>query len=81
LFQEGESKPYWYSGGVNPKALVAFLPAAAISIVIALVPAFSGLAAFSWFIGAALGAAIYAALNFSKVARPAQLRPVAGGRK
>ncbi|MDQ6790100.1 MAG: NCS1 family nucleobase:cation symporter-1 [Candidatus Dormibacteraeota bacterium] len=81
LFQEGESKPYWYTGGVNPKALVAFLPAAAISIVIALVPALSGLAAFSWFIGAALGAAIYAALNFSAVARPAQLRPVAGGRK
>src|SRR5919204_385664 len=61
LFQE-EGSPYWYRGGWNPVALAAFFPAAAISAVIALVPAFKTAAPFSWFIGAALGAGIYQVL-------------------
>jgi nucleobase:cation symporter-1, NCS1 family len=82
LFQEGKDRPYWYTGGFNPRALVAFVPAASISIVIALVPAFGALAPFSWFIGAALGAGIYyLVVALAPAGRPAQVRPVAGGRR
>lgn len=80
LFQEGKGRAYWYTGGLNPKALIAFVPSAAIAIVIALLPAFGTLAPFSWFIGAALGAGIYAAVAFATQARPAHLRPVTGGK-
>lgn len=82
LFQEGKDRPYWYTGGFNPRALVAFVPAASISIVIALVPAFGALAPFSWFIGAALGAGIYyLVVALAPAGRPAPVRPVAGGRR
>ncbi|GHD97679.1 NCS1 family nucleobase:cation symporter-1 [Streptomyces alanosinicus] len=55
--------PYHYRGGVNPKALWAFLPAAAVAAVLALVKSFSDVAPYSWFIGTALGAALYALLS------------------
>jgi NCS1 family nucleobase:cation symporter-1 len=41
------------------RAVVAFVIAAAISAVIALVPMFGAVAPFSWFIGAIIGGAIY----------------------
>lgn len=59
---------YSYRKGWNPKALAAFIPAAAISAVLALVPAFSQIAPFSWFIGAGLGAALYLAIARRKPA-------------
>ena len=78
LFQE-EGSPYWYRGGWNPVALAAFFPSAAISAVIALVPAFKTAAPFSWFIGAALGAGIYRVLasrpGVQAVRRPATGQP------
>lgn len=80
LFQEGAGRPYWYQSGVNPRAIAAFVPSAAISIVIALVPALGTAAPFSWFIGAALGAGIYGTISVA--ARPKAdltLPAVAGG--
>ena len=59
LFTEKPTGDYHYSGGFNPRALIALVPAAIISIVIALVPYFDEFSEFSWFIGAALGAIFY----------------------
>jgi NCS1 family nucleobase:cation symporter-1 len=52
---------YWYVKGVNPNAVIAFVPAAIVSLAIALVPltAFEIIAPFSWFIAAPLGALCY----------------------
>ena len=49
----------FYHRGVNWRAIGAFIPASAISLVFALVPAFSGISEFSWFSGAAIAALIY----------------------
>ncbi|MER5541850.1 NCS1 family nucleobase:cation symporter-1 [Streptomyces sp. NPDC002589] len=63
LFDARPGSPYHYRRGVNPKALWAFLPAAAVAAVLALVKSFSDVAPYSWFIGTALGAALYALLS------------------
>lgn len=60
LYSEDVHGDYHYRRGYNPRAIWAFLPAAAISVVVALVPVFSAVAGFSWFIGAILGTVIYA---------------------
>jgi nucleobase:cation symporter-1, NCS1 family len=59
LYETGSRSPYWYDDGFNPKALIAFVPAAAVAAIIALVPMFGTLAPFSWFIGAAIAAGLY----------------------
>ncbi|MFI1737526.1 NCS1 family nucleobase:cation symporter-1 [Streptomyces sioyaensis] len=59
LFAADASSPYFYRKGFNPKALIAFIPTAVLSAVIALVPVFSPIAAYSWFIGAASAALLY----------------------
>ncbi len=59
LYKWGEESRYWYQGGINRKALWAFIPAAAISVIIALIPTFGTLSPFSWFIGAGLAASLY----------------------
>ncbi|WP_243794280.1 NCS1 family nucleobase:cation symporter-1 [Saccharopolyspora gloriosae] len=63
LYTEDAGGEYHYRRGYNPKAVWAFLPAAAIAVVVALVPAFGAASGFSWFIGAALGAIIYAVIS------------------
>lgn len=52
---------YWYVGGLNMNALFALIPAAAVSLCIALIPwhVFQTIAPFSWFIAAPLGALCY----------------------
>jgi NCS1 family nucleobase:cation symporter-1 len=62
LYTEDPDGPYWYRGGWNPKALAAFTPSALICLVLALVPAFSAVAPYSWFVGVALGGALYLAI-------------------
>jgi len=47
---------------VNPRALVAFFPTAALAAVIALVPYFAPAAPYSWFIGTATSALLYYAV-------------------
>ncbi|MGW0895084.1 NCS1 family nucleobase:cation symporter-1 [Saccharopolyspora sp. NPDC002578] len=63
LYTEDAEGEYYYRRGYNPKAVWAFLPAAAIAVVVALVPVFGAASGFSWFIGAALGAVIYAVIG------------------
>jgi NCS1 family nucleobase:cation symporter-1 len=79
LYRATPDAAYTYRNGWNPKALTAFFPAAAVAAVIALVPGsvvplFGQLAPFSWFIGAALGAAIYLAIT---ARQPAATTPTA----
>ncbi|WP_381563806.1 NCS1 family nucleobase:cation symporter-1 [Streptomyces eurythermus] len=62
LFDARPGSPYHYRKGVNPKALWAFLPAAAVAAVLALVRSFGAVSPYSWFIGTALAAGLYAAL-------------------
>jgi NCS1 family nucleobase:cation symporter-1 len=59
LYTTDPAGEYAYRRGFNPRALAAFLPAAAISTVLALVPMFSVIAEFSWFIGVLIAGAIY----------------------
>jgi NCS1 family nucleobase:cation symporter-1 len=59
LFREGSEEPYWYRRGWNPDALYAFVPASITALIFALVPTFGDVAPFSWFIGAAISAAVY----------------------
>jgi NCS1 family nucleobase:cation symporter-1 len=59
LYTTSETGRYWYTNGVNHRAVVALLPAAAIAIACVMIPALQGSANFSWFIGAALGGLFY----------------------
>lgn len=59
LYREGPESPYWYVRGLNHRAVAAFVPAAAISVVVALVPWFGDASAFSWILGAGLSGLFY----------------------
>ena len=59
LYRANPTGAYYYRRGVNPYALWIFLPTAAISAVVALLPALSPAAPFSWFVGAGLAAIGY----------------------
>lgn len=63
LYTDAPQGDYHYRRGYNPKAVWAFVPSAAISVVLALVPAFGAVSGFSWFIGAILGAVLYAVIG------------------
>ncbi|AXK35146.1 NCS1 family nucleobase:cation symporter-1 [Streptomyces armeniacus] len=60
LYTEDAQGEYHYTSGYNPRAVAAFVPSAAAAVVLALVPFFEDVAGFSWFIGAVLGAVLYA---------------------
>ncbi|MNZ48654.1 putative allantoin permease [compost metagenome] len=62
LYTESREAAYHYTRGVNPRAIAAFLPAALIAIVLAMLPAFETLSPFSWFFGAGLAGLIYYAI-------------------
>lgn len=59
LYIDTNDGAYYYRGGVNPRAIAAFVPAALASLAVALLPTFTGASEFSWFIGAGLGALCY----------------------
>ncbi|WP_137824160.1 NCS1 family nucleobase:cation symporter-1 [Brevibacterium sp. 2SA] len=59
LYTEAHDGEYFYHHGVNWRAIGAFIPAAILSLILALVPAFSGVSQFSWFLGAGIAAVIY----------------------
>jgi nucleobase:cation symporter-1, NCS1 family len=63
LYRSGPGEAYWYKGGWNSKAVISFVPAAAISVPVALIPSLHDAAAFSWFIGAGVAGAVYFVLN------------------
>src|SRR5215208_4390381 len=58
LYRAEDSSPYWYERGINRHAVLVFVVSAAVAAIIALVPTFSALAPFSWFIGAGLSSAL-----------------------
>ncbi len=66
LYTMSESGSYWYTGGVNRRALAALLPAAVIAVACVMVPGWQGVANFSWFIGAGLGFVFYRLLVSAK---------------
>ncbi|NVI08115.1 NCS1 family nucleobase:cation symporter-1 [Paraburkholderia youngii] len=59
LYTVAPNGSYWYRNGVNYRAVAALLPAAVIAVICVMVPGLDGLANFSWFIGAGLGALFY----------------------
>jgi NCS1 family nucleobase:cation symporter-1 len=59
LYTADPAGSYFYKKGVNPKAIIAMLPAAAVAILVAFVPALEAAAPFSWFFGAGLAAITY----------------------
>ncbi len=63
LYTSDSAGPYHYSNGINPKAVAALVPAAAISMLFAFLPALNAISSFSWFIAAAMGAGIYYAIS------------------
>jgi len=74
LYTEDPTGPYHYRGGVNLHAVAAFIPAAALSLLIAFIPALHAVSPFAWFIGAGLGAAI----QFVVADRTARFEDVSG---
>ena len=59
LYSENPTGAYFYTRGINLRAVAAFLPTALLAIVLALVPSFHSVAPFSWLIGAGTAAALY----------------------
>jgi NCS1 family nucleobase:cation symporter-1 len=51
LYSDDAAGPYFYRDGINPRAIVAFVPAAILSLLIAFIPALHSVSAFSWFSG------------------------------
>ncbi|MFL6968080.1 cytosine permease [Pseudomonas alvandae] len=56
---EDPNGAYFYSNGVNLRAVAAFIPAALIAIILALVPGFDSVSPFSWLIGASIAGLLY----------------------
>ncbi len=59
LYTENPQGEYYYTKGVHLAAIYAFIPAALISIIFALIPTFAALSPFSWCIGGAIASLIY----------------------
>ncbi|MDQ4214924.1 NCS1 family nucleobase:cation symporter-1 [Microbacterium capsulatum] len=63
LYRSVPGSQYLYRKGINPTAVYAFIPSAAVAAVVALVPQLGMLAPFSWFIGAAIAMGLYLLLS------------------
>jgi nucleobase:cation symporter-1, NCS1 family len=59
LFSADKSGAYHFRRGFNPEAIIAFVPSAAVSAVLALAHQFSDVAPFAWIFGLLLAGAIY----------------------
>lgn len=64
LFTEEPNAEYFFTRGVNLRAVAATLVAAVPAAVLAIVPSLSDWAAFSWAVGAILGAVVHLALSW-----------------
>ncbi|KAF1008352.1 MAG: putative allantoin permease [Pseudomonas fluorescens] len=62
LYSEDPAGAYYYTRGVNLRAVAAFIPAAVISILLALLPGFAAVAPFSWLFGAGIAGLLYRVL-------------------
>jgi len=63
LYSMSTTGPYWYRGGVNPKAVLALVPAAGFAVLTVLLPPLSVVANFTWFIGCGLAVVFYLVAN------------------
>ena len=59
LYSEDPNGAYYYSRGVNLRAVAAFVPAAVIAILLALLPGFASVSPFSWMFGAGIAGLLY----------------------
>ena len=59
LYREDPNGVYYYSRGVNLRAVAAFIPAAVIAILLALLPGFASVSPFSWMFGAGIAGLLY----------------------
>jgi NCS1 family nucleobase:cation symporter-1 len=59
LYTEASGGDYHYARGVNPRAVAALVPAAAVALAIAFVPVLAPLSSFTWFFGAGIAAVNY----------------------
>jgi NCS1 family nucleobase:cation symporter-1 len=62
LYRDDPGGRYWFNGGVNYRAIWAFLPAAIIAFLIVLSPGPFALEAYGWIIGTILAGLIYAVI-------------------
>ena len=67
LYLPTPESDYYYTGGVNRRALAAFIPAAVVALTLALAPTFGRVAPFGWFIGAGVAALCYYPLARGRV--------------
>ena len=63
LYSMSPGGRYWYNGGYNRAAIIALIPAALVPIICVLTPGLGMLANFAWFIGVAIGCAIYVTIG------------------
>jgi NCS1 family nucleobase:cation symporter-1 len=59
LYTDDPAGAYYYKRGVNPRAIIALVPAAAVALLIAFVPALEVAAPFAWFFAAGIAAVVY----------------------
>lgn len=59
LYSEDPHGAYYYTHGVNLRAVAAFVPAAVIAILLALLPGFHEVSPFSWLFGAGIAGLLY----------------------
>jgi nucleobase:cation symporter-1, NCS1 family len=59
LYTASEAGTYYYRNGVNPRAIIAMVPAAVVALLIAFVPALASAAPFAWFFAAGIAAVVY----------------------
>jgi NCS1 family nucleobase:cation symporter-1 len=67
LYSEDPEGPYFYRKGVNPKAIIAFVPASVLSILLAILPQLHTVSAYGWFLGTGVAGLIYRALHPASV--------------
>lgn len=59
LYTESPSGTYFYSNGINWKAMAAFVPATLAALAVAFIPFLQSASAFSWFFGAIISVVLY----------------------
>ncbi|MES1938254.1 NCS1 family nucleobase:cation symporter-1 [Salinisphaera hydrothermalis] len=62
LYSESPDGTYYYRDGFNPRAFYALVPAAVISIAVALIPVFHAISDFSWIVGAVIAGVLHLTL-------------------
>jgi NCS1 family nucleobase:cation symporter-1 len=62
LYNPAPGSRYYYWRGINPNALAAFVPASALAILVAMLPAWSAAAPFAWYVGTGAAALLYYAI-------------------